>query len=134
MNAAIFSAFSNHLQLRLSKGIYTTEDSVRYSFFAAVLANTSLSPADIVLEFPHNTICGAEIDTYIPVFNAGEVIIEFKYDRAIPSKKNPPLTQKAGKLFGDIRRLLAFRTVLPAPLRLFVYLTDQHMATHMTNN
>jgi len=109
-----------------------TEDGVRYSFFNSVIAVAGLTPSQIYLEYPHNTIKGAKIDTYIPHFNGHEVAVEFKYDRAIPSGKNSPRPQKAGKLFNDMRRLLEFKLQDNA-LRLFVYLTDDEMAGYMRN-
>ena len=54
--------------------------------------------------------------------------IEFKYDRTIPSEKNAPRTQKAGKIFNDLRRL----AMLDAK-GVFVYLTDREMGTYLSN-
>jgi hypothetical protein len=132
MNQKIYKAFNDELFTRLEKNTFTTEDSVRYTFFANLMKHTALATHDIVLEFPHNTLDGAEIDTYLPSYDGNEVIIEFKYDRAIPSGKNSPRPQKAGKHFNDMKRLLDFKTSLPA-MRLFIYLTDDEMASYMRN-
>ncbi|MBU2054964.1 MAG: hypothetical protein KKC25_08290 [Proteobacteria bacterium] len=132
MNQEIYKAFNDELFTRLEKNTFTTEDSVRYTFFASLLKHTALATHDIVLECPHNTFDGAKIDTYLPDYDGREVIIEFKYDRAIPSGKNSPRPQKAGKHFNDINRLLSFKTSLPA-MRLFIYLTDDEMASYMRN-
>ncbi|VGO17454.1 hypothetical protein PDESU_06050 [Pontiella desulfatans] len=132
MNEAIYSSFDNYLTQRLSNHVFTTEDSVRYSFFASLLKNTSLQPYDIVMEFPHNHRQNARVDTYIPNYEEKEVVIEFKYDRANPGGKNAPRPQKAGKHFNDMCRLLEFQTRLPA-LRFFIYLTDGEMTAYLSN-
>ena len=135
MNTQIYKTFEDHLSQRLKDRIYTTEDSVRYSFYASIVQHTSLPPSSIVLEYAHNTIPGAKIDTVIPNYNGQEVIIEFKYDRATPGGHNAPRPNKAGKLFNDIRRLLIFSANpmnLPA-MRIFVYLTDPEMTSYMKN-
>jgi hypothetical protein len=64
-----------------------------------------LKPEDIVLEHDHASIARAKIDTWIPDYAGRSYAIEFKYDRPIPSKLNPPLTQKAGQVLRDVFRL-----------------------------
>lgn len=132
MDENIYKSFNEILKNRLQDNVFTTEDSVRYSFFAALLRGPSFDPNDIIMEYPHNRINKAQVDTYIPNYDGKEVIIEFKYDRAIPSGKNAPRPQKAGKHFNDMSRLLDFSTSLPA-IRLFVYLTDSEMASYLRN-
>ena len=80
MNQETYKTFNDQLFTRLEKNTFTTEDSVRYTFFACLMKHTALATHDIVLEFPHNTLDGAEIDTYLPDYLGSEVIIEFKYD------------------------------------------------------
>lgn len=91
--------FAELLGRRLTKGVFTTEDSVRYTFFTALLEWERLAPEDIVLEHRHPTIASALIDTWIPQLNGAGFAFEFKYDRDIPSGKNSPRTQRAGKKF-----------------------------------
>jgi hypothetical protein len=128
----IYKEFNELLKVRLEKRIYTTEDSVRYTFFAAMLEKGGLKPEDFILELPHNRINRARIDTYIVEYNQQQMIIEFKYHRSIPSEKNSPRPQKAGQLFNDIRRLNAFHVKDPA-IRLLIYLTDTEMVSYMKN-
>lgn len=132
MNQEVYKSFSAELHTRIEKGVFTTEDSVRYTFFLSLMKHTSLAPYDIVLEFPHNARESAKIDTYIQQYEGFEVVIEFKYNRAIPSGKNSPTPQKAGELFNDMNRLLDFKTSFPA-IRLFVYLADNKMVSYMRN-
>ena len=84
----IFNAASNFadlLRVRFENAVPTTEDSVRYTFFAGLL-RAGLQPHEIVLEHRHDAIAGAEIDTFIPGIGTGPAVaIEFKYDRGIPS-------------------------------------------------
>ena len=134
MNRKIYRSFNDESVARLKKGVYTTEDSVRYTFFGILVRDTNLSLHDIVLEQPHGTIKGAKIDAYFPNFQGNEVIIEFKYDRGIPSGSNSPRSQKAGMLFNDMKRLLKFRAKTRLPtMRLLIYLTDGEMASYMRN-
>ena len=132
MNVQVYTDFKNALVTCLNNRTYPTEDTIRYAFFASLITKAGLSASDIAQEYPHNTIPRAKIDTYIRHFNGQEVAIEFKYDREIPSGKNSPRPQKAGKLFNDMNRLLQFKTQHQA-LRLFVYLTDSEMAKYMRN-
>jgi hypothetical protein len=125
--------FATLLNERLVTGTYTTEDSVRYTFFHALLSGGACRHTDVVLESPHPIIQGAEIDTLITT-RADEppVALEFKYDRAIPSGRNLPRTRKAGAVFDDLFRLA--RVPEPtAKVKYFVYLTDSEMASYFKN-
>jgi len=130
----ILSEFSSLLKERLSKKIYTTEDSVRYTFFAALLMKTNIAPHEIILEYPHLKIRGATVDTYI-LSSSGRkgLVIEFKYDRRIPSRRNAPKSQKAGKLFYDIYKLIQFYIHDSKPVLWFIYLTDAEMIGYLRN-
>lgn len=123
--------FGDLLDSRLGKGVFTTEDSVRYTLFAALLAKAGFRPDEVVLEQPHPAIPRAQIDTWVPPSNGNMgVAIEFKYDREIPSERNSPRTQKAGKAFHGLYRL----GKLPNSMtRLFVYLTSSEMASYFRN-
>ncbi len=129
---SILAAFSSLLRERLSRETFTTEDSIRYTFFAALLRDSHLAPHDIVLEYPHPQIPGAEVDTFLPVFGGRPLAIEFKYDRRIPSGASVPRPQNAGELFKDISRLIRL-DMKPEPVRVLVYLTDAVMAGYFAN-
>jgi len=116
------------LNRRLQSEIYTTEDSIRYTFFASLLDVSNLLPEDIILEYPHPKINRGKIDTWIPYFKGEALALEFKYDRAIPSKRNSPRTTKVGKIFNDLRRL----EMLDCK-GLFVYVTDSEMMGYLRN-
>lgn len=92
----VFEKFENYLRERIGTGLHLTEDSVRYSFFAALTDSCSIRQHEIVLELPHPSIPNAEIDTYIksPELDA---YIEFKFHRI--SNSTSPKPQKAGSLF-----------------------------------
>ena len=127
----VFSEFSDLMHTRLSALIHTTEDSVRYTFFTALLSRTGVGPHEVILEFPHPAISG-RIDTYIPSLGGRPTAIEFKYDRNIPSGSAVPRPQKAGKLFADLYRLVRFTA--PSELdRFLVYCTDHIMAQYFRN-
>lgn len=124
--------FGELLERRLSLGIFTTEDAVRYTFFIALIQALNLCPEDIVLEHNHGTIARARIDTWIPSFGGRAYGIEFKYDRPIPSGKNVPLTQKAGHIIKDLFRLAKIDASLGADT-VFVYLATREMAGYFGN-
>jgi hypothetical protein len=129
----VLEKFSILLRNRLGSKILSTEDSIRYTFFAALLKKTNIASNEIIFEYPHPKISGAKIDTYIPsTLERRGLILEFKYDREIPSGKNSPRPQKAGKLFNDIYRLTKF-DVDPRATLWFIYLTDSEMATYLRN-
>jgi len=129
----IFQQFGELLEDRFSKQTYTTEDSIRYTLFHCLTHYGGIHPSDIVLEYPHHHISGAEVDTYVPPENGlCGLVFEFKFDRKIPSGKNPPKPQKAGKVFADIFRLAHFAPVKNIR-RFFVYVTDREMSTYFQN-
>lgn len=102
--APAFERFAELIARRLERRVPSSEDSVRYTFFAALTQTLELAPDDVVLEHDHVAIARAKIDTFIPDFRGRAYVIEFKYDRAVPSGTNPPLTQKA-ELLKDLFRL-----------------------------
>jgi hypothetical protein len=126
------SLFAELLERRLKRGVFTTEDAVRYTFFTALVQALNLQPEDIVLEHDHGAIARAKIDTWIPSFDDRAYGIEFKYDRPIPSGKNAPLTQKAGQVIKDMFRLAKIEATLNAET-IFVYLATREMAGYFSN-
>jgi hypothetical protein len=127
----ILESFGDLLAIRFSRKVFTTEDSVRYTLFAALLRNPDFQPEAIVLEQAHPAIPRAEVDMWIPPTNMHDgLAVEFKYDREIPSARNAPRTQKAGKVFHDIYRL----GLLPSTMqRLFVYVASAEMVSYFQN-
>ena len=106
-----FQKFGDLLDTRFSKEVFTTEDSVRYTFFYAISSEFELVPHDIVLESVHPNIDGhKEIDMLIPEKkDCPELVFEFKYDRKAPGGKNPASPLKAGHLFADIFRQFRYK-------------------------
>ncbi len=128
--SAVLDRFGELLYARLESDAFTNEDSVRYTFFAALLEKGGIECHSVVMEYPHPSIPGAEVDTWIPSFDGSGLAIEFKYDRDIPSGKNTPRTQKAGKVFHDLYRL---GKIEPHVRRVFIYLTGPEMAGYFGN-
>ena len=126
---SIFADFAALLETRVSRGVLTTEDSVRYTLFAAMLQN-NVEPDAVILEFPHPVIARAKVDTWLPDFHGRDVAIEFKYDRDPPGGKNQPRTQKAGAVFADLHRL---RLLSDRAVCYFVYLTTPEMDVYFRN-
>jgi hypothetical protein len=128
----VWEEFAYLLDRRFKVDVITTEDSVRYTFFAALLRQKLAEPEEVILELPHPKIARAEIDTWIVRRNDCPIAIEFKYDRQIPSGHNSPRPMKAGKLFNDLFRL-ALICQPGKTLCYFVYLTDSEMASYLQN-
>ena len=125
----IFSDFAELLETRVNLEVLTTEDSVRYTLFAAMLRN-NIEPHAVILEFPHPVIERAAIDTWMAGFCGKDVAIEFKYDRDPPGGKNQPRTQKAGAVFADLHRL---QLVSDRAVSYFVYITTMEMDVYFRN-
>ncbi len=98
-------------------------------YFFALITHTSLKLHDLILECPHPQIKGTTVDTFIPSLARKPVVIEFKYDREIPSGKSVPRPQNAGELFNDIYRFSKF-AMGSEPDRLVIYYTDNVMAKY----
>ncbi len=129
----IFTIFANLLEDRLTLGVYTTEDSVRYTFFQALTQTGNYQHTDIVLEYPHPNIDRAQIDTLLNAKGpTSSVALEFKYDRRNPSDTNQNRTQRAGAVFKDLFRL-AKVPGQTAQKKFFIYLTDDEMAGYFNN-
>jgi len=101
----VLTEFSKLLRMRLESGMFTTEDSVRYTFFHILVSKARIQPHEIILEYPHPNRAGTKIDAYIASSDIGPLAIEFKYDRDIPSQQAIPKPQNAGELFKDMERL-----------------------------
>lgn len=128
----VWDEFASLLLRRLNLGVYTTEDSVRYTFFAALLSAGNIKPENVILELPHAKIKRAELDTWIAWPSGKTTAIEFKYHRAIPSGMNAPRPMKAGELFRDVFRLFALFCEGQTECY-FVYLTDGEMVGYLKN-
>ena len=81
--------FAKLLSERLVAKVATTEDSIRYTFFYALLSSGGYIHTDVIIENQHPVIEGGEIDVLIsPRDGSPSIAFEFKYDRAIPGGKN----------------------------------------------
>ena len=123
-----FDAFAVLLQERFASGVLTTEDSVRYTFYAALTQTCGLRHTDIVLEYPHPAKALKKVDTVVmATARQPSMAFEFKYDRRMEQGTTMNRTQRAGKLFEDIFRLAAL-PANSAELKYLVYVTDIVMA------
>jgi hypothetical protein len=128
-----FERFGKLLQERFNTGVSTTEDSIRYTFFLALLDSNFCQHSEIVLEESHPAIPKAQIDLLIQAAPGRlSTAFEFKYDRAIPSGRNQPRTQKAGAVFKDLFRLARIPAKL-AQERYFIYVTGSEMRGYFQN-
>lgn len=129
----VLSCFGKLLEERFMAVAPTSEDSIRYSFFLALVQTGFCIHSDVWLELPHPTISGAEIDLLVrAVPGRQSAAFEFKYDRAIPSQRNLPRTQKAGAVFKDLFRLAHIPENI-TNVRYFIYCTSEEMASYLRN-
>jgi len=126
---ATYDLFVDELVKRLNTKAHLTEDSVRYTFFHALLKTTGIQQHEVILELPHPQAPGNEVDTFVPATDGRpNLFFEFKYHRRTKSVSGTP--NKAGALFKDISRLASLIT--NDSHRLVVYLTCAQMAPYFT--
>ena len=130
-----FQKFGELLDVRFSKGVFTTEDSVRYTFFDALHSELGTAPEDIILEAPHPYIERKKMDMLIPEReDSPEIVCEFKFHGKLPSEQHQPRTQKAGELFVDISRLAIYKKKRQKTRCFLVYVTEFEMANYLSND
>jgi len=128
-----FELFAKLLDERLAAAVPTKEDSVRYTFFYALLSSTAYKHTEVIVEHRHPVIVNREIDfLVIPQDNSPSIALEFKYDHTIPSGRNLNKTERAGRFFNDLLRL-AHVPRSTATRKFFVYVTDAQMASYFRN-
>jgi hypothetical protein len=107
LNQATYECFSNFLENRIKLKQNITEDSVRYAFFYALMQSNTIEQHELIMELPHPTYLGKEVDTYImPSTDRREIFLEFKFHRQAP-RSTSGMPYKAGSLFKDVARLAA---------------------------
>ena len=139
---------------RFSRGIPTTEDSVRYCFFhALVCTRKACGPNDVVLEYRPLVVPKTKTDTrlfksiaeheaeIVPRTQIDTVIlrgkgdpdcaIEFKFHRK--STDIPTTTTYAGQLFHDFFRQTEFKKTCSRTTCYVVYVTDMKMQRYFGN-
>lgn len=130
--AVWYSRFATLLAERLKEGSYTTEDAVRYCFHLGLLQESVVPHHRIILEFPHPSVNGAEVDTWIePTEKEKGLAVEFKYDRKLPGQGTINKTQRAGKVFHDLYRLSKISTDYT---RVFIYVATREMNIYFRNS
>lgn len=115
------------LDNRFSRKIHTSEDSIRYCFFYTLACSRKIChPNDVILEYPHPNISGAQIDTCVRLGKDGpDYAIEFKFHRK--SNTISPKPMKAGMLFKDLFRQAKFKKTYEKTTCYVVYVTDMEM-------
>jgi hypothetical protein len=61
----VLEHFSAMLSARLEAKVFTTEDSIRYTFYSAAALYGGVRHTEVVLEYPHPTMPDARIDTFL---------------------------------------------------------------------
>lgn len=131
---AAFAAFASLLEERFAQGIYTTEDCIRYLFFSSLLTHAGITPNEIVLEYPHPSFAGKEVDIYaLPAGGQEGLVAELEYDRNISASNNNARTRQAGMIFSDIGRLARFDPLDEKIRRFLIYITDGEMQGYFRN-
>lgn len=134
-----YERFSKFIEDRINAkpAQHLTEDSVRYSFFCAILETTDIKQHEVILELPHpddKNFKGKEVDMHVqaPHKLTDDLYIEFKFHRKSgKSNHHSPRPLKAGSLFKDFSRLSSVKNIKEGQGRCFViYLTDNEMANY----
>jgi len=119
------------------EGVYLeSEDTIRYVMFYALTTVGGVSPLDIYLEFPHESVPKkryAKLDTFIASRDDRPALaFEMKLKTRLPGGRNLPKSQIAGSAFADILRLAVFK---PGEYvrRYFVYVVDDEMIKYYDN-
>jgi hypothetical protein len=129
----VLAHFQELLRERLAGASRLAEDSVRYSLHESLQQKGGVAGSEILVPYDHPVIERAKIDSYLPASqHHGAAAWELKYDRAIPSGKNQPRSEKAGALLNDFFRLAAFPRP-PDLERVVIYLTDSEMVSYLRN-
>lgn len=129
----VLEHFAAMVTERLDARVFTTEDSIRYTFWAAASICAGVRPIEVVLEHPHSVIAGAEIDTILQATpERTSAAIEFKYDRGNPGGTSQNRTQRAASVLVDVFRLAKIPDTLAAR-RYLVYITDAEMLGYFKN-
>ncbi|KAA8787112.1 hypothetical protein ABIE27_003360 [Paenibacillus sp. 4624] len=130
----IIEKFSSLLNERLLyNDIRTTEDTIRYTFFASLILTEHIKPHEIILEYPHPGIINKEVDAYIPSVKEKQgIIVEIKYDSNTLALTNSSRTMKAGKIVNDLFRLAHFN-IDPHAKKWMIYVTDEEMNGYFSN-
>jgi hypothetical protein len=130
--APAFSEFASSVSIRLQRGVHTSEDAIRYTFFWAILNELHLRPEDIILEHSHTGIDRAEVDFYLPVCDGTPgFIAEFKYHRKGAATTASPRPLQAGAIIRDFDRLSRYVTSTQLQ-RYLVYVTDSEMHNYLS--
>ena len=116
-----------------SKNVPIYEDSIRSCFRTLVCSRNGYSYNDVVFEYQHPAIQGAQTDVCVlPGKDSPDYALEFKFHR---KRKNTdsPKTENAGYLFGDIFRQARFRQACHETTCYVVYVTDMEMPRYFKN-
>jgi hypothetical protein len=124
-----FPRFAELLERRFQRGVYTTEDALRYTYFAALL-ESGMRPEEVELERPFPGQEKAELDDVAA--GVPPAVLEFKFHRPPPGGMNQNKTWLAGAVFRDFMRLAVAGPRLGAQA-FFVYVADREMSVYFQN-
>ncbi|MCH8146758.1 MAG: hypothetical protein IH987_02030 [Planctomycetes bacterium] len=127
-----FAEFARELRIRLAADTHTTEDTIRYYFWNA-LVKSGADAHTLVPEMPHPNpaMKGKEVDLRLDAKPFGPAWLEVKYNRGLPSKRNLPRTQVYGALLTDFFKLALIEDGDP---KLVLYVSTPEMVRHLKNN
>ena len=130
LDSGVWDDLRNILDERFSKGVPTTEDSVRYCFFHILVCSRKICrPNEVVLEYHPRSAPKTQIDTVILRGNRDpDCTIEFKFHR--DPKGDSGRNTQAGDLFGDIFKQAEFKQACRKATCYVVYVTDMVMHGH----
>ena len=134
----IFIAFSNEIRTRFlkessSKDFSTSEDTVRYVFFHALMKVGKYRLEEIELEKPcKDPYFGkSKFDLFVKTKNSYPLVIEFKYHK---QHKESAFTSEVGALFWDFAKLVSELDGRKNKIAAyFVYVLRESMKAYLDN-
>ena len=129
---APFAEFARDLGVRLAAGTHTTEDTVRYYFWNALI-NRGGDLHSMVPEkpHPHPPMARSEVDLWLSAAPLGPAWVEVKYDRPSSGSGDMPRTMKYGALLADFFKLAMIEDTAT---KIVLYVSTAEMVQHLQNN
>ena len=153
LDKKVYDRFTKYLKTSIERNGIISEDTVRYLFYIAAIKGLKLNDSNIfaiqqevsyedsklklskknktLLKTKNNT-CLSELDTYIDFEE--KYAIEFKYHRILSKvgkNKKIPHTDYVGYIINDLNRLSIIGRNFH---RMFVYVMDDGMISHLSDN
>jgi len=129
---APFAEFAREMGVRLSARTYTTEDTIRYYFWHALIRHGADLHAMVPEKpHPHPSMARKEVDLWLSAAPFGPAWLEVKYNRPPSGMGDMPRTMKYGALLADFFKL---SMIEDASLKIVFFVSTPEMVHYLKNN